>query len=435
MSQQPAPDTFLIRADQLLTMPEAPPELAAYEPDADLMARDAAITGLIKDAGLLVQRGEVAWFGPWDARPEAARHKRMPTMHVGVCTPGWVECHTHSVFAGERAHEFMLRNAGRSYLSLLEAGGGILRTVEATRQASLEALTASLVERAYEFVRRGVTTLEVKTGYGLSLKDEIKCLEAIRDAQAEVPCELVPCLLAAHAIPPEHRHDRARYVALVCHEIIPEVAQRGLAASCDVFCDQGAFTLAEAEQILRAAKAAGLGLRIHADEIAHLGAARMAAELGATSADHLEHTPPEHLRVMAQHQTVGVLMPIVNLFLGTTGHLAPARQLLQAGGELALSTDFNPGSAMSQDLGLVLNLACTLYKLTPGEALRGVTLGAAKALGRADLGRIRLGQRAHLTLLDSPHMAHIPYFVGHNAVAGVIRDGQFVYWTEAEAFE
>lgn len=432
---EPAPDTFILRADELLTMPETSAQLSTYDQAQDLLARDAEITGLIRDAGLFVKDGQIVWFGPWDERPKAARAERLPFMNVGVITPGLIECHTHSVFAGERAHEFMLRNAGRPYVEILEAGGGILQTVEATRKATKDELVQSLIERAYEFVRRGITCIEVKTGYGLNLKDELKCLEAIAAAQEHVPCQLIPCLLAAHAIPKEYRDKRERYVGLITEKIIPQVAQRKLATYCDVFCDRGAFTLEEAELILTTAKAHGLIPRIHADEIVHTGAAAMAARLGASSADHLEHTPTADLQVMVEHQTVGVLMPAVNLFLGTTSHLAPARELLALGGEVALSTDFNPGSAMTQDIGLILNLACTLYKMTPGEALRAVTLGAAKALKRDDIGRIRTGLRANLTLFNAPSMAYLPYFVGQNHVEGVIYDGQFVYWTEDEPLE
>lgn len=432
---QPAPDTFVLRADELLTMPEDAKALTSAPVGASLIERDAAITGLIRDAGVFVEGGHISWFGPWDDRPKASRAKRLPNMNVGVITPGWIDCHTHSVFAGERAHEFMWRNAGRPYVEILEEGGGILQSVEATRQASLEELTHTLIERSYEFIRRGITALEVKTGYGLSLEDELKCLKAIEAARSEVPCELISCLLAAHAIPKEYKDRRADYVRLVCDKIIPQAAKLKLTRYCDVFCDRGAFTLEEAKEILSCAVQHGLIPRIHADEITHTGAAAMAAKLGASSADHLEHTPTEDLKVMVERGTVGVLMPAVNLFLGTTGHLAPARELLSLGGEVALSTDFNPGSAMTQDIGLILNLACTLYKMTPGEALRAITIGAAKALRREDLGRIRQGARAHLTLLNAPSHAYIPYFVGQNHVEGVIYDGQFVYWTESEPTE
>lgn len=428
------PDTFLVHAKTLLTMPESPPQLRAYEglDAAGLRARDEAITGSIHDAGVLVEGGRIAWFGPWQDRPKRARRGDLPTMDTGVASPGWVECHTHSVFAGDRSQEFAARNAGASYVEILEAGGGILQTVRDTRKASREALADLLVQRTFEFIRRGVTTLEVKSGYGLTTKHELKMLRAIADAQPHVPCELVPCFMGAHAFPEEYRNKRGDYVQMVCQKMIPRVAEEGLAQYCDVFCDRGAFTLEETEHILKTAQSHGLKARVHADEITHTGAAQLAARLGATSADHLEHTSDEDLDALARAGVVGVLMPAVNLNLGTTDHLARARAMLARGMEVALSTDFNPGSAMTQDLGQMLHLGCTLYKMTPGEALRAVTIGAAKALGRDDIGRIREGAQANLTLLDAPSVAYIPYFAGRNHVEGVIWKGQFVYWIEDE---
>ncbi len=429
----PAPDNFAVHAHQLLTMPDQVDALRAYDPGADLIARDALITGLIPDGGVLVERGKIAWIGRWEDRPKAARKKDLPVMTTGVCTPGLIDCHTHAVFGGSRHHEFMARNAGKPYVEILEAGGGILQSVAHTRAESRKSLAESLTARAYDFVRRGVTTIEVKSGYGLSVEDELKCLRAIRDAAAELPCELVACFMGAHAIPQEYRERRADYVALVCDKMLPQVAEQRLADYCDVFCDRGAFTVEEARLILTTAQRLGLKARIHAEEIAHTGAASLAAALGALSADHLEHITPADIDAMARANVVGVLMPAVNLYLGTLDTLAPARALLNAGCEIALSTDFNPGSAMTQDLGWILTLGCTLYKLTPGEALRAVTLGAARALGREDLGRLRVGQTAQLTLFDAPDLAAIPYHAGASLVEGVVWGGQFVYWTEADA--
>lgn len=425
---------LLIHAKYLLTMPESPDLLPAYADHVgDLSARDMAITGAMEDAGVLIEEGKITWFGEFRRRPKRAKKDDVLTFETGVATPGLIDCHTHAVFAGDRADEFMLRNAGRPYVEILEAGGGILNTVDSVRAASRKSLATSLVRDTFEFVRRGVTTLEVKSGYGLSTADECKQLGAIADAAPEVPCELVPCFLGAHAIPRDYRDRREAYVELVCEEMIPQVAQQGLAGYCDVFCDRGAFSVAEAERVLSAGLDHGLKPRIHADEIADIGATAMATSLGCLSADHLEHTPTSSLKAMAQAGVTGVLMPAVNLFLGTTHTLANARALLDFGGEVALATDYNPGSAMTWDLGWMLTLGCTLYKLTPGEALRAVTIGAAKALGREDLGRIREGACANLTLFDVPSLNHIPYHAGANHVEGVIWRGDFVYWTDSEA--
>ncbi len=425
------PKTFTIHAAQLLTMPDQADELRSYDPQGDLAARDRAITGAVDDAGVFVEDGEIAWFGAFGERPEAA--KQAPTIDAELVTPGWIDCHTHAVFAGERADEFVLRNAGRPYVEILEAGGGILNSVDQFRQASTQQLADLLFERVFDSVRVGVTTLEVKSGYGLTPSDELKALKAIKlVSEREVPCELVPCFLGAHAVPREYADRRGEYVELVCEEMIPQVAEHHLAQYCDVFCDRGAFTVDEARRVLQTGQEHGLIARIHADEITDAGAAGLAAEIGAASADHLEHTGDEAIAQMAAAGVVGVLMPAVNLFLGTTDHLAPARKLLDAGCEVAVATDFNPGSAMTQDLGMMLTLACTLYKMTPGEALRAVTVGAAKALRRDDIGRIRVGQTADLTLLSVPSMNYVPYHFGTSHVSGVVQNGEFAYWTDQE---
>lgn len=423
------PKTFVVRAKQLLTMPEAPEELASYDPEDDLEARDAALLGLIDDGGVVVRDGVIDWIGPWDECPDI---EGLPVMETMVATPGWIDCHTHAVFAGERSAEFALRNAGRPYVEILEAGGGILNTVDEVRRTSTNDLAQSLIGRVYDSVRRGVTTLEIKSGYGLTTADERKLLVAVKKAQEEVPCELVPCFLGAHAIPREYRDNRDAYVDLVCDEMIPRIADEGLADYCDVFCDRGAFTVEESRRVLETGKEYGLIPRVHADELTDAGAAMLAAEVGASSADHLEFTPPEAIEAMARAGVVAVIMPAVNLFLGTTAEAADARAMLAAGCEVAIATDFNPGSAMTQDLALMTTLACTIHKLTPGESLRGVTVAAAKALRRSDIGRLRVGLTANIAMFDVPDYRTIPYHFGENHVEGVVQAGEFVYWTEVE---
>ncbi len=423
--------TFAIRADQLLTMPDEVDALDEYDPDGDLDERDREITGAIADGGVFVDEGRIQWIGEWNERPEAARGSDVAEIEAGLVTPGWVDCHTHAVFAGERSNEFMLRNAGRSYIEIQEAGGGIRQTVESVRSASQEELAKHLFDRVFESVRRGVTTLEVKSGYGLSVEDELKSLRAIRRVQEEdVPCELIPCFMGGHVVPSEYEDDRKAYVDLLCNEMIPRVGEEGLADYCDVFCDRGAFTVSEAERILLTGKNHGLTPRIHADQMSDSGGVTVATQVGASSADHLEHTSIDELRAMAEHDVTAVLLPSVNLFLDQLDALAPAREALEAGCEVALATDFNPGTSMTQDLGLVMHLGCTLYGLTPGEALRAVTLGAADALDRDDLGRLRVGEEANLALFDAPHLRYLPYHVGQSHVAGVIQDGQIAYWVD-----
>jgi len=426
-------ENFAIHADQVLTMPEDPDALAAYDPEGDLAARDRELVGLREDACVFVLDGAIEWVGPWADRPEASTQDDVAQIETSVVTPGWVDCHTHAVFAGERSDEFVMRNAGRSYLEIHEAGGGIRNTVGSVRQASTDQLAQSLFDRVFESVGLGVTTLEVKSGYGLSVDDEFELLEAV-DAVVEegVPCELVPCFLGAHTVPENYEDRREEYVDLVCNEMIPKVAEQGLAEYCDVFCDQGAFRVDEAERVLLTGREHGLTPRIHADQLSDAGAARLAAQLEVASADHLEHATESALRAMSEAGVTAVVLPAVPLYLGTTDQLAPAREALEVGCDVALATDFNPGSAMTQDLGLVLHLACTLHGLTPGEALRGVTIAAADAMEREDLGRIRTGERAHLTLLDAPHFRYVPYHAGANHVAGVIQDGSIAYWNNVE---
>ncbi|WP_158542415.1 imidazolonepropionase [Lujinxingia litoralis] len=419
---------YIIRAQQLLTMPQDAAELASYGDGGE--ERDNSIVGLIEDGCVVVDGEKIAWVGRWDERPAKVRRDGVDVFETAVAMPGWIDCHTHAVFAGERSREFAWRNAGKPYVEILEEGGGILNTVDAVREASGQALAEELIRRAFLSVRQGVTTLEVKSGYGLTTADEIKSLKAVQRAQKDVPCELVGCFLGAHAVPREYRERREAYVELVCEEMIPQVARGGYAAYCDVFCDRGAFSAEEAERILRCGQEHGMVARIHADEITDAGGALVAAKVGASSADHLEFVSQEGIEAMAEAGVVGVLMPAVNLFLGTIDHLAPARSLLDAGCEVALATDFNPGSAMTQDLGTILMLGCTLYKLTPGEALRSITAGAAKALRREDIGSIRAGARADVACFDVPHYRYLTYHFGQTHAEAVIYRGNFVYWTE-----
>jgi len=426
-------DTFLVRGDEVLTMPRDPGRLDAFDPAEDLDERDSVLTGRIKDGGVFLRDGEIEWVGRWDERPEAAEADDVAEVRAGVVTPGLIDCHTHAVFAGERSNEFALRNAGADYVEILESGGGILDTVESTRSAHRELLVELLVDRVLGSVQRGVTTLEVKSGYGLSEASELKQLRAIEEVrEREVPCELVSCFLGAHAVPEEFEDRREAYLDLVCDEMIPAVADEGLADYCDVFCDRGAFAVDEAERVLRTGQNYGMTARIHADELTDSGGAMLAAQVGASSADHLEHTSREAQQRLADEDVTAVLMPLVNHFLHTTDTPAPARDLLEAGCEVALASDFNPGSSMTQDLGLVMNLACTMYGLTPGEALRGVTVGGAKALDREDIGRLEPGTRADVTLFDAPSYRYVPYHVGENHVSGVIQDGQIAYWSGVE---
>jgi imidazolonepropionase len=343
----------------------------------------------------------------------------------GFVGPGFVDPHTHLVFAGDRSHEFELRNQGKSYQEIAEAGGGIMATVRATRVATVTELVALALPRLGRLLEHGVTCAEVKSGYGLTLPDELKMLEAIHDLARQQPVELHATLLCAHAIPEEYRGRREGYVDLCVREIIPGVGRRGLARFCDVFAEDGAFTLEEARRILASAKHAGLLPRLHADQLTALGASQLAAEVGASSADHLEQITEDGIRALAQSGVVGVLIPTATLFL-RQGRYAPGRRLWDAGVLLAIATNLNPGSAMTENHALALSLACLQNGLTAAEAYWAATRGAAMALRLPHHGEIVVGGPADLVVFSCASYRHLPYHLGVNHVRTVIKSGRVV---------
>jgi imidazolonepropionase len=340
-----------------------------------------------------------------------------------IVTPGFVDCHTHALFAGTREAEFVQKIEGRSYLEILQSGGGILNTVRATRAASREELAA--VGRRYldEMLRYGTTTAEVKTGYGLSTADEIRMLEVIRDLDAEHPIDLVPTFLGAHAVPAERKGDPADYLDEVIDVMLPRA--RGLAEFCDIFCDEGAFSYDDAVRLFEAAAQHGFRLKIHAGEFRALGGAALAARCGAVSADHLDHLADGEAEALARAGVIGVLLPAVNFTLRAP--YPDARALIERGVPIAIATDFNPGSAPTYSMPFVLTLACLYLRLHPAEALVAATLNAAHAVARADrVGSLEPGKQADLLVLDSPNVAHLPYLFGRNPVRHVVKRGQVV---------
>ncbi len=393
-------------ARDLLTMAGPPAsELRGNIGDA---AREEALVGLLHDGAVCVEAGRVVWVGPAVTCPDGFGQPEL----FEVLMPAWVECHTHALFAGSRAPDFARRNAGLGYAEILEAGGGISSTVRQTREASDEALLASLIARLERFAAQGVGAVEVKTGYGLDYDEELRHLRIIREAARTLPqLRIVATCLAAHVVPPEYRERRADYVTMVCDRLLPEVARLGLAEQVDVFCDRGAFTVEESRAILTRAKALGFALRAHSEELAHTGGTLLAAELGARSADHLEHARQEDFAAMAAAGTAAVLLPLVTIHLDLPDR-PKARALIAAGVEVALSTDYNPGSANSDDLALTVSLGCSLLKLTPAEALRGVTRVAAEVLGLADHGRIEVGAAAKFVAFDLPCWSDLPWHMG-----------------------
>ena len=350
----------------------------------------------------------------------------------GFVGPGFVDPHTHLVFAGERAGEHALRCQGKTYLEIAEAGGGIASTVKATRAATEAELMASARHRLRRLLEHGVVAEEVKSGYGLNLEDELKMLKVVRRLQGAQPVTLIPTLLCAHAVPPEYADRREAYVDLCVHEIIPRVGEQKLAAFCDVFVEHGAFTPDEARRILEAGRTAGMVPRLHADQLSDGGGAKLAAELGAATADHLEQVSDEGIAALARARVTAVLIPTSTLFLRLRKY-APGRALRDAGVNVALATNVNPGSAMTESVSLALGLACLENGLTAAEAYWGMTRGAALALGQEQAGRLKQNGPADLVVFGCRSYAHLPYHLGINHARWVIKGGDVVVQRETDS--
>jgi len=341
-----------------------------------------------------------------------------------IVLPGFVDAHTHPVFAGTRVDEFEQRIKGATYQEIAARGGGIQSTVNQTRAASLDELVAAGKRYAAWFLRGGTTTIEAKSGYGLSLEDEVKMLRAIRRLDQETPLRYVPTFLGAHSVPPEYRARRSEYVSLLVDEMLPQIAQQKLAEFCDVFCEQNVFTTDEAWQILSAARCHGLGLRIHADQLSLGGGAKLAAELETITADHLEHTDAEGIAALKTAGVQPVLLPGSVYALGSS-HYPAARQMIDAGLAVVLATDFNPGSSPTPSMLTILSLAATQMKLTPAEAITAATINAAYSLKRGDqLGSLEPGKVADLVIHDTGDYRELAYFFGVNHAWQVYAGGK-----------
>ncbi|HEX6186329.1 MAG TPA: imidazolonepropionase [Pyrinomonadaceae bacterium] len=329
-----------------------------------------------------------------------------------VVTPGFVDAHAHPVFAGDRADEFEKRAAGVSYQEIAAAGGGIRSTVRRTRAASEDELFASALRRERWFLRTGTTTVEAKSGYGLSTEDELKMLRVVRRLNTEGRLSYVPTFLGAHEVPDEYRGQRDEYLNLVIDEMLPRVAAEGLAEFCDVFCEERVFTVGESRRVLAAARARGLGLRVHADQLTRGGGALLAAELGAKTADHLEHTDAEGVAALKGAGVQPVLLPGSVYALGSARY-PPAREMIEAGLAVVLATDFNPGSSPTPSMTMILSLASTHMKMTPAEGLSAATVNAAHSLGRGDqVGTLEAGRRADFVVHDCADYRELAYFFG-----------------------
>jgi imidazolonepropionase len=388
--------------------------------------RELAALRVAKGAAVAIAGGKILVVG--DAADLARRYTATRELDAagGTIVPGFVDAHTHPVFAGTREDEFEMRTQGATYAEIAARGGGILSSVRGVRAASKQELLDRLLVRLDRFLELGTTTIEAKSGYGLSLADEVKSLEVLAAAARAHPLEIAPTFLGAHDVPQEFRDRQARYVDLLVDEMLPRVAEGRLAEYCDVFTERGFFDLEASRRILTRARDLGLGLRIHADQLSGFGAAELAAELGAASADHLEFASARGIEALARGRVVPVLCPVVPLFLRLSQE-APARAMIDAGLALAISTDFNPGSCYLQSMPEVLSWAALRYRMSAAEVLTAATLNAACSIGRGDrLGSIEAGKQADLLVLDVPSHLHLAYELGRNPVAAVIKAGELV---------
>lgn len=385
--------------------------------------------GAIGDAAVAVVGERIAAVG---RRKDISQQWQLATDGVELdalgrlVLPGFVDPHTHLIFAGSREEEFALRLRGATYLEILRSGGGILNTVKLTRAASEAELTAGAAGHLAVMARHGTTTVEAKSGYGLDRENELKQLRVIAELNRRGPLELVPTFLGAHAVPPEFAGKTDDYVEQIISVILPAVAAAGLAEYCDVFCEDGVFDITQSRRILEAAAALGLSPKLHADEMVSLGGAELAADLGAVSADHLLCASDEGLRRMAARGTVAVLLPGTPYSLGTRDY-ARAREMIAAGVPVALATDFNPGTSFTESMPAVMELACRMMRLSPAEAITAATVNAAHAIGRAaSVGTVEPGKQADLIMTAAPNYRYLPYHFGVNPVETVVKRGRVI---------
>jgi imidazolonepropionase len=386
--------------------------------------------GIIENGAIIIRAEHIEWVGPakeLPARMPGVRYEVIDGVGLDlVAMPGFVDTHTHPIFAGTRANEYDLRSQGKSYEEIAAAGGGIRASVRQLRAATMEQLVNRAEINFLRFLQHGTTTIEAKSGYGLTLDDELKALRALALLKTRNRLEIVPTFLGAHDVPEEYRDARGLYVQQIIQEMIPAVARDGLAQFCDVFCETGYFTVEEARAILTAAKEAGLGLRVHAEQMGHSGGAQLAAEMGAISADHLEWIDERDIEALRKAGTIATLLPGAAFNLGQQPY-PPARKLIDAGVPVALATDFNPGSCYTLNMQIILSIACSQMKMTPAEAVAAATINGAHALGAADrLGSIEEGRQADIILMNVADYREVPYFFGVNHCVVAIKRGNIV---------
>lgn len=383
--------------------------------------REMRELNVVENAAVAIEAGIIRRIGP-SATLEVSSDVDVLDAGNRVALPGFVDSHTHLVFAGSRENEFALRAEGRSYQDIANAGGGILSTMNATRAATKKELLHSAERRLNEMMRHGTTTVEIKTGYGLSIDSEMRLLDVIHDLRRDHYMTIVPTFLGAHAFPPEFKEDRNGYVEIIINRMLPYVGEKQLAVFCDVFCDDGYFDLHQTEQILLEAKRFGLIPKIHCDQLSAIGGTELGVQLNAVSVDHLEHVNVKGIEALRKSTTIATVLPGSSFFLGSP--YAPARSIIDANIPLAIATDFNPGSSMSSSMPMMLTIACTQMHVTPEEAIAASTLNGAAALGLShEIGSIEVGKEADIILYDTPNYRYIPYHYGSNHVWKIIKNG------------
>ncbi len=413
------PDWLITGCSELITLRGAVPR----------RGRALSDLAIIRDGALLVHDDRIAAIGPCRGveRLRAARRAEKLDLGGRAVLPGFVDSHTHLIFPASRASEYEQRISGKTYEQIARAGGGIRTTVQGLRRAPAKALAASAGAHLREFAAHGTTTLEAKSGYGLDWKNEVKILGILQQLHQDQPLDIARTFLGAHIVPPEFRRRPDAFVDLLVKRWIPAVATAGLADFCDVFCDRGAFTVAQSRRILAAGRACGLVPRIHAEQLAHTGAARLAIEVSAASADHLEKIDAGDIRALSLSNVVCTLLPGCGFHLGT-GCYAPARKLIEAGAIVALATDFNPGTCPTVSMPMILSLACSQMRVTPAEAISAATINPAYSLRQQDrVGSLEVGKYADLASFDVASYREIPYYFGMNLCNLTMKRGVVIH--------
>jgi imidazolonepropionase len=412
-------DLLITGCSQLLTLRGPAPR----------RGRSLGDLGLIRDGALLIRDGRITAIGSRRQIEILRDARRAEKLELGgrVVLPGFVDSHTHLVFPASRAAEYERRIDGASYEQIARSGGGIRSTVEALRRASPKLLKERALRFLREFAAHGTTTLEAKSGYGLDWKNELKILKVLGELQREQPLDILPTFLGAHVVPPEFRKRPNAWVDLLVRRLIPNVAAAGLAEFCDVFCDSGAFTVEQARKVLKAGSASGLVPRIHAEQLARTGAARLAIELNAASADHLEKVNSSDIRALAHSNVACTLLPGCCFHLGLA-RFAPARKLIDAGAIVALATDFNPGTSPTVSMPMILSLACAQMRMSPAEAIAAATINPAYSLRLHDrMGSLDVGKYADLAAFDVADYREIPYYFGVNLCGWTMKRGVVIH--------